>query len=315
MPNRQATIHFSTQLQPLCGLAFALILGLAACSRTLAVQPVIPSPQPGTTKSPSPTIQTTSGPATSTALPVATMVPTTTPTPACMNQLGQVQEMELDTTRMYEPFKFRVYLPPCYAQETNHYYPVLYLFHGLFFSDDQWVRIGVVEVVNRLIITGGINPFIIVMPYDPNQREPGSTSFDEVFMEDLLPYIDANYRILPGSENRAMGGLSRGAGWALHFGLIHPDLFGVIGAHSPIIFWEDSAEIEKWLDSIPRTRMPRFYVDIGENDPNPESANLLEKLLTDRNISHVYHTSLGYHTEQYWGSQVESYIRWYAAGW
>jgi len=309
MPNRQATIHSAIHLHTLFGLGLLLMLGLAACSPNQAV------PQPLASATQIAPVQTTSTPVIPTILPGVSPMPDLTPTPACNTQLGQVEEVALDTVRMYEPFKFRVYLPPCYAHETDQHYPVLYLFHGLFFSDDQWTRIGVVEVVNRLILTGEIAPFIMVMPYDPNQREPASTTFDEVFMEDLLPYIEANYRTLPESEYRAVGGLSRGAGWALHFGLNNPDLFGIIGAHSPIIFWEDSTEIEKWLSTIPRSRMPSFYVDIGENDPNPESAILLESLLTDRNIPHLYHTSPGYHTEQYWRSQVESYVRWYAAGW
>jgi len=226
-----------------------------------------------------------------------------------------VQEVTLETTYMYDPIKFRVYLPPCYEHNIDQHYPVLYLFHGLFYSDDQWIRIGAVEVVNRLIITGEIAPFILVMPYDPNQREPVSTKFDEAFMEDLLPYIDENYRTLPGPEFRAVGGLSRGAGWALHFGLQDPDLFGAIGAHSPIIFWEDSTRIGDWLNAIPRSKLPRIYVDIGDSDPNSDSALLLETLLKDRNIPHEYHVSPGYHTENYWESQVENYMRWYAAGW
>ena len=315
MPNRQATIHSDIHLPALVGLGLVLMLGLAACNPGQAAQSNAASPQPIASATQISAIQITTTQLTSTTLPGDTPTPGLTPTPACKTQPGQVAEVELDTTYMYELFKFRVYLPPCYAEEPDRSYPVLYLFHGLFYSDDQWSRIGVVEVVNRLIITGEIAPFIIVMPYDPNGREPGGTSFDEVFMADLLSYIEANYRTINKPEYRALGGLSRGSGWALHFGLNNPDLFGAIGTHSPIIFWEDAAEIGKWLNAIPRSRLPRFYVDIGQNDPNPESANLLENLLTDRNIPHVYHTNPGYHTEQYWGSQLESYIRWYAAGW
>jgi enterochelin esterase-like enzyme len=315
MPNRQATIHYGIHLHILPALGLVLMLGLAACSQTPLAQPVTNSPQPVASTTLISPIQLTSTLATSTTIPGVTPTPSLTPTPACNTQFGLVEEIALDTIHMYEPFKFRVYLPPCYAWDVDQHYPVLYLFHGLFFSDDQWTRIGVVEVVNRLIITAEIAPFIIIMPYDPNQREPASTTFDEVFMEDLLPYIDENYRTLPDPEFRAVGGLSRGAGWALHFGLKNPDLFGMIGAHSPIIFWEDSTEIGNWLNAIPRNRLPRIYVDIGESDPNPDSAILLEKLLMDRNIPHEYHISPGYHTEQYWSSQVENYIRWYAAGW
>lgn len=291
------------------------MLVLVACNPNPAVQSGTTSPNPTLSGSPLSVTRTNSTPALSTLSPTSTVTSSLTPTPECKTQPGQVEELALDTTRMYEPFKFRIYLPPCYAKQVDQHYPVLYLFHGLFYSNDQWTRLGVVEVANRLIIAGEIAPFIIVMPYDPNQREPGSTSFDEVFMEELLPFMDANYRTLPEAAYRAVGGLSRGAGWAIHFGLTHPTLFGIMGAHSPIVFWEDSTEIGKWLSGIPRSSLPRIYMDIGENDPNPESAVLLENLLTDRKIPYVYHTSPGYHTEQYWSSQIENYIRWYAAGW
>jgi enterochelin esterase-like enzyme len=312
MPNRQASIHSGNHLPVLFGSVLALILGLVSCSPNPVVQPETASPPPRasvTATQTTPSLTSSGSPLTS------TVTPSQTPIPACKTQPGQVDEGTLETTYMYELFKFRVYLPPCYAHDADQHYPVLYLFHGLFFSDDQWMRIGAVEVANRLIITGEIVPFIIVMPYDPNQREPDSTSFDEVFMEDLLPYVDANYRSLPEPEYRALGGLSRGAGWALHFGLTNPTLFGAIGAHSPIIFWEDAPEIGNWLSAIPRSGMPRMYVDIGDSDPNPDSAILMENLLTDRNIPHESHVSPGFHTEQYWESQVENYMRWYAAEW
>src|SRR5665648_3481 len=175
MPNRQATIHSCDHLYALFGMVLTLMLGLAACSPGRTAQLVTASPQPNVSQTP---IQITPTPTPSVSLQSSTATPSLTPTPACRTQLGQVEEVALDTTYMYEPFKFRVYLPPCYAQETDQQYPVLYLFHGLFYGDDQWTRLGGVEVVNRLIITGEIDPFIIVMPYDSNGREPGSTSFD-----------------------------------------------------------------------------------------------------------------------------------------
>lgn len=223
--------------------------------------------------------------------------------------------MELVTRRMYEPFKLNVYLPPCYTMYADRHYPVLYLFHGMYYSNDQWIRMGVVEVVDRLVTSGEIPPFIIVMPYDPNAREPTRTMFDEVFLEEAVPFMDVNYRTIPEAADRAVGGLSRGAGWAIHFGLTHPELFGAIGAHSPIIFWEDAPEIGKWLDAIPRSGMPRMALDIGDRDPNHDSADLIQKKLQDRNIPYEWHLNSGFHTEEYWSLHVEDYIRWYAAGW
>lgn len=224
-------------------------------------------------------------------------------------------QVELATELMYQPFKMTVYLPPCYDLYTTRHYPVLYLFHGIYYSNDQWERLGVTHVADRLISSGEVPPFIIVMPYDPNAREPASTVFDEIFLEQAVPYVDKTYRTLLDAKHRAVGGLSRGAGWAIHFGLTHPELFGAIGAHSPVIFWEDGPQIGKWLDAIPRIDMPRIYLDIGDRDPNHDSADLFKRLLQDRNIPFEWYLNSGFHTEEYWSLHVEDYLRWYAGGW
>jgi enterochelin esterase-like enzyme len=308
MPNRQAADKIFGRLPSLVGMGSVILIWLVACSPVTATPPAGPTPRPSLTATlAEPTLSATP---TETRLP-----PTANPTPECTEASGQVEERSLETERMYEPFKFRVYLPPCYGLYTERNYPVLYLLHGLWFSDDQGPRLGAVDIATRLILSGEIPAFIMVMPYDPNAREPGKTLFDELFIEELVPYVDANYRSLPEARYRAVGGLSRGAGWAIHFGLSHPDLFGVIGAHSPVIFWEDSLEIGKWLSAIPRMDLPRIYMDIGAGDPNSDSAVLLEGLLRDRNIPHEWHVNPGLHDEQYWSSQVEAYLRWYASGW
>ena len=221
----------------------------------------------------------------------------------------------MENPLMYEPFKFSVFLPPCYALYPNQHYPVLYLFHGLFFSNDQWTRLGFVEIAEKMMASGQISRFIIVLPYDPNGRQPSASAFDEVFINQALPYVDATFRTITDRSGRAVGGLSRGAGWAIHFGLTHPELFGTIGAHSPVIFWEDEEHISAWLDSIPRRDLPRIYLDIGDKDPNPLSAQTFEALLVQKNILHEWHVNPGYHNEAYWSSQLEAYVRWYAAGW
>ncbi len=73
---------------------------------------------------------------------------------------------------MYASAQFLVYLPPCYQQETSREYPLLVLFHGIYDDNNQWLRIGAVETADRLIILDEVDPFIIVMPYDPNPRGP-----------------------------------------------------------------------------------------------------------------------------------------------
>jgi len=208
-----------------------------------------------------------------------------------------------------------VYLPPCYQNHPQQRYPVLYLFHGLTYTDDQWIRLGAPQTADRLIAAGDIPPFLIVMPSDPSSLEPAQYGFAEAVIQDLIPAIDTRYRTLADRLHRAVGGLSRGAGWAIHLGLTHPDLFGAIGAHSVVVFGSDGMLVAGWLAAMPPGSLPRIYLDIGDDDAGLSSALLLEGMLTADDIPHEWHLDRGSHDETYWSAHIEAYLRWYTRDW
>jgi enterochelin esterase-like enzyme len=278
-------------------IILTLICGTAAC---LPPPELVSTPLTSTLSSPS-TLPPTLA-ATGTPIPP-------TPTPGC-TEVGTLEPAELTSDSMPANLRFLVYLPPCYTVQMGLRYPVLYLFHGAFFDENQWMRLGISAAADRLIASGDISPLIIVMPLDPYTYQPGEYGFDEAFLQDLVPYIDSHYRTLPDRTHRAVGGLSRGSSWALHFGLSHPELFGAIGMHSPVVFAS-----EGWLDIIPSESMPQVYLDVSENDPNLQNTRWLEDILTTRGVPHEWHLNTGYHEETYWASHVEEYLRWYGANW
>jgi len=236
---------------------------------------------------------------------------------ACWQEAGRKEQGSLSSRLLRLPLEFIVYLPPCYDQETDSRYPVLYLIHGQNYNNDQWDRLGADEAADALIASGDVPPFIIVMPRDRSWAQPTEDHFGEVLADQLVPYIDAHYRTRAERAYRAIGGLSRGAGWAVHLGLSRWELFGAIGAHSLPVFWSDTAHIRPWLKAIPADALPRIYLDIGEKDRPSilESATWFESLLTEQGIPHEWHLFPGYHEEAYWQAHVEAYLRWYAAGW
>jgi enterochelin esterase-like enzyme len=216
-----------------------------------------------------------------------------------------------------EPLDFRVYLPPCYEEQPGRRYPVLYLIHGQSSTDDQWDRLGADETAEALIAAGEAPPFLIVMPRDRRWSQPDEDRFGQAVVEALIPWIDAHYHTLPEREFRAIGGLSRGAGWAVHLALSRWQLFSALGAHSLPVFWIDTYHIKEWLSAIPPENMPRIYMDNPNND-RPEILNSsiwFEKLLTQRGIPHEWHLFTGYHDENYWQAHVEQYLRWYVEPW
>ena len=192
---------------------------------------------------------------------------------------------------------------------------MLYLLHGQTYTDDQWIRLGAVEVVDDLILTGESVPFIIVFPDDRYWNLPPGPGFGQRLVEKLIPYIDSNYRTRPDREQRAIGGMSRGAGWALRLGLTHWNLFGMIGLHSLAVLQGDASEVADWLGKIPPPSRPRVFMDVGDNDQEFEMASRVESEFNRYGLQHEWHLYNGAHTEEYWSAHVEEYIRWYAEGW
>ncbi len=191
-------------------------------------------------------------------------------------------------------------------------YPVLYLLHGAGFEDDQWIRLGVAETTDHLIVDDEIPAYLIVMPYDKySTRSVDKDDFGDVFVDELIPYIDENYRTIADAEHRAIGGLSRGGGWAIRYGLTRWELFGAIGGHSAAIFYRDGSKLDDWLSEIPRNSLPQIYLDAGDKDQALSIVFSFVDLLAEMGIPHEWRLYAGLHDEAYWGTHVEEYLRWY----
>jgi predicted alpha/beta superfamily hydrolase len=129
-----------------------------------------------------------------------------------------------------------VYTPPGYEKDTKKKYPVLYLQHGWGEDENAWSNQGHANLImDNLIADGKIKPFIIVMTYGmTNDIRPGSPGglrsfniqpFQTVLLDELIPYVDANFRTIADQKHRAMGGLSMG-GFETHtITLARPDVF------------------------------------------------------------------------------------------
>lgn len=277
-----------------------LLLLISACSSspeiTLTPTFIAPPPTATSTFTPSP------------------ILPTLTLTPLdCLMHSGEVKTDVISTTN--PPQEFLIYLPPCYNEWTDKNYPVLYLLHGQTYTHDQWVRLGVPPIADRLIQSGESIPFIIVFPDDRFWNLPAGAGFGDRLINRLIPYIDANYRTLTETQYRSLGGLSRGGGWTIQLGFANPNLFGSLGLHSPAIFKDGSASIEKLIQTIPEESRPRLWIDIGDNDKELESILIFEEILTRNGYIHEAHFYTGTHSEEYWSAHVEEYLRWYVSAW
>jgi enterochelin esterase-like enzyme len=230
---------------------------------------------------------------------------------------GRVEFDQYTTDLLPDPLAYHVYLPPCYDEQAERRYPVLYLVHGKNAAETQWINLGVPVTLDRLAESGELSPFIVVMPRDRIWADPTVDRFGQAVVESLVPRVDELYRTLADREHRAIGGLSRGGAWALHLGFSHPELFGGVGMHSGVLFDTDVTKLDQWLMDFPEGMTPRIYTDIGDQD-RPDImmlATYVESQLTKYEIPHEWHLYEGGHNDTYWRAHIEEYLLWYGQEW
>lgn len=308
--------------KPLTLLLLGLVLTLAACrpaqpvphadagpAVAFAAAEASPSPPAAApTAAPAPTLPAPAAPS-PTPPPRPTQAHEPVEAAGCAESRGALTSLAVASPTLRYAIDTRVYLPPCYG-EPGRRYPVLYLLHGLGFTEDQWERLGVAAAADELIRAGEIAPLIIVMPRDRRDER-----LDPALVKDLVPYIDAQYATLAARPARAIGGLSRGGGWAAHFGLRYPETFGRVGLHSPAVFYSDEVSLLEWARGLKDKPAPAIYIDTGENDATIRSPLWLDQVFTWFKVEHTFIVQPGGHTEAYWAKHVREYLTFYAADW
>lgn len=172
-----------------------------------------------------------------------------------------------------------VFLPPRYNEKTARF-PVLYLHDGqnLFdaataFCHQEWQ---LDENANELIEARVIAPLIIVGIYNAGEkrladytpvrdhRQQGGRARQHArfVVEELIPFIDSEYRTRPGSANRGLGGSSLGGLVTLYIALHYPDVFGKLVVMSPSVWWARRAILRELKKAVIRQR-PQVWLDVG----------------------------------------------------
>ena len=157
---------------------------------------------------------------------------------------GNIQEVQFYSPSLGKMQTAMVYLPPTYgkligkgAKATQERFPVLYLQHGWGENETSWGKQGHAGLImDNMIADGTIKPFIIVMAYGlTNDFKFGTIGqftakeFETVLVDELVPFIDANFLTKADKWNRAMAGLSMGGMETKLITLRRPEVFGYWG--------------------------------------------------------------------------------------
>jgi predicted alpha/beta superfamily hydrolase len=227
-----------------------------------------------------------------------------------------------------------VYVPPGYEEQPDRRFPVLYMHDGQNLFDPRTSFIPgrtwrVAETADATIEAGEVEPLIVVgigntgehrlAEYTPvRDRKLGGGETDiygRLITEELMPFIQANYRTLEGPEHTGLGGSSLGGLVTLYLGLKFPEIFGRLAVLSPSVWWSQKNIIGYVNDARP-ARKPRIWLDIGDGEGlrAMADADLLATRLKARgwriNIEmHYEHIAGGTHDEASWAERVGPMLR------
>ena len=172
---------------------------------------------------------------------------------------GQVREVYFHSPSTNSQRRAFVYTPPDYDSDTSKKYPVLYLQHGWGENEYGWSVQGYAGLImDNLIAEQKAKPFLIVMTYGmTNEVQMGQLQnfdikdFEKVLVDELVPYVDGQFRTLSDQPNRAMAGLSMGSMETKQITLRNLDKFSHIGLFSgATINKEDAEKAEGFRDKV-----------------------------------------------------------------
>ena len=171
---------------------------------------------------------------------------------------GKVQQILFWSESTNQCRRAFVYTPPTYDKDAKTKYPVLYLQHGWGEDETAWMTQGHANLImDNLIAEGKIKPFIIVCTYGmTNNIQFGglggftAQDFEKVLCDELVPYVDANFRTIAKKESRAMAGLSMGGMETHTITLRRPEMFNYYGLLSGGVYTPEEITDKKQVKYI-----------------------------------------------------------------
>jgi predicted alpha/beta superfamily hydrolase len=195
--------------------------------------------------------------------------------------------------RKHEQFRSRflrnqrdliVYLPPGYREQPQRRFPVLYLHDGQnlfdgatsFIPGMDW-HVG--QTADNSILAGTVQPLVIVGIYNlgkariyeytptkaPRLGGGRADAYAKFLMQEVMPFIQQEYRARADARVTGMGGSSLGGLLSLYLGLKYPQTFGRLAALSPSVWWNQRV-IYPFAAAAPVEPRPRIWLDIGTNE-------------------------------------------------
>lgn len=206
-----------------------------------------------------------------------------------------------------------VYTPAGYDPSSKEKYPVLYLIHGMTDTYETWFKVGRANIIlDNMIAQGLAKKMIVVMPYAnpyPEMITQGKADAPDVMdtkkisdeiIENVIPFVEANYNTLNDAQHRAIAGFSLGGRQTLAAGLGNPDKFHYVAAYAPALFGDEihtNFEDGTYAPIETLKKKNQFmFIGTGSDDFLIKASRDLDSYLTQQGITHTFYNSGGGHT-------------------
>jgi enterochelin esterase-like enzyme len=226
---------------------------------------------------------------------------------------GSVAEVHYFSTALNRERRMHVYTPPGYEKNRDSY-PVFYLLHGAFDSDDSWSTVGRAgSIIDNLIAAGDAEPMIVVMPDGHTARFGGGgagglnmADFVREFDADIKPHVERSYRARTAREDTAIAGLSMGGAQTLDIAFGDLSSYAYVGVFSSGVFgiadnsdWE-SAHSAQLADAALKRDLELVWFSTGKDDFLLDTTKATVAMLEKHGFDVVYEESAGGHTWIVW---------------
>ena len=231
--------------------------------------------------------------------------------------------------------RLTVYTPYGYENNPKKKYPVLYLLHGAGGDEEAWTSMGrAAQILDNLIEKGLAEPMIVVMPNgNGNQaaagtlgipQKPMQRRFDREALaqmpeaernklmngyvislcEEIVPFIEKNFRAIAKPASRAIAGLSMGGGHTITASNLYPEMFDYICPLSAA----GSATPEQ-VATLKKAGVKLYFLACGNTDFLFEGSKTLDKTLTEQGLDHEFFVSEGGHVWANWRLYLNTFAQ------
>ena len=218
--------------------------------------------------------------------------------------------------------RLTVYTPYGYEANPKKKYPVLYLLHGAGGDEEAWISMGrTAQILDNLIEKGLAEPMIVVMPNgNPGQAAARTLNIPEKQMdwrapenqsayvrslcEEIVPFIEKNFRAIPKPASRAIAGLSMGGGHTISASILYPEMFDYICPLSAA-----GQATPEQIAALKKAGVKLYFLACGDTDFLFEGSKALDKTLTEQGLDHIFYVSDGGHVWSNWRLYLNTFAQ------